>query len=323
MRATTIAILLLCSTYATAQSLTGVQEQPGYTFTIPEGWVGQRSGDGYVLVHEAVTGMLMVVPGDYADLAAMRSDLASPTEGEGTSMKTTEGPIEMGTNTLGVTQEGTMDGTEVRAVAIATWNASGGRTVNVAGLAPVAVFSEDLLRAMQLVHSSITYTGTAPVAAPAAQQRRPVQEQTAPPPAAGPIDQEWHERLSGFRLYYSESSSTPVGSGASGGVYGGYSATRMIHLCTEGYFKVESSSEHALGADDALSSVGSSSSSGNGTWSAIKLPDGRSILRLVYNDGGVREYRLEFEDGRTYLDGQRWSRTSLATDGPKYAADCP
>jgi hypothetical protein len=48
-----------------------------------------------------------------------------------------------------------------------------------------------------------------------------------------------------------------------------------------------------------------------------------ALLRLRFHHGRVAEYRLGWQEGKTYLNGERWYRTTLASDGPEYAPACP
>ncbi len=318
MRSSHLFLLLAIATLANAQTLKGPQSAPGYTFTIPEGWVGQTSEGSYVLVSENVAGLLMLVPNDYRDVAAMRADLSAPTEGEGTSMRVTEGPLEMGVSTLGVTQEGTMENTEAKAVAIATWNASGGKTVNVACIAPTIVFSEELLRALKEVHASVRYSD-AGTSAPM-RTSDPAPTAPAPKPITGPVDAYWTQRLGGNSLRYLDSYSSPAAT--PGDIGGGYSITRRMDLCPQGFFTTSGSSDHNFSGED-VSAYGSSQSAGEGRWIATQDDQGRPVLRLSFNEGGERNYLLENRGGLTYLNGEKWHRVNAERDGPDYAVNCP
>lgn len=318
MRCSQLFLLLAIPAMANTQTLKGPQTAQGYSFTIPEGWVGQSSEGSYVLVSETVAGLLMLVPNDYRDLATMRADLSAPTEGEGTNMRVTEGPSDMGVNTLAVTQEGTMENMEAKAVAIATWNASGGKTVNVACIAPTIVFSEDLLRALKEVHASVRYTDATTTTSTRTTEHGPTA--TAPKPMKGPVDAYWTQRLSGNSLRYLDSYSSPAAT--QGDIGGGYSITRRMDLCPQGSFTTSGSSEHNFGGD-GVSAYGSGQSAGEGSWIATQDDQGRPVLRLSFNDGGERSYLLENRGGLTYLNGEKWHRLNAERDGPDYAVNCP
>ena len=306
-----IATLSLPFTTLMAQELTGPQTQPGYAFTIPAGWVGEAQNGSYALVSGTVPGMILIGPTTYASAEVMRDELAAPTEdGAGTSMRITEAPTDRGNNTVMVSHAGTLEGVPMKVAAIGTWN-PGGKTVTVAGLAPPDAFGAQLLAAIELVHASVRYTTTP---APAGTTS------VTPAVSDGTEDAFWKDRLSGNRLTYMDSYSSPAG--YPGGISGGYSITRKIDLCPQGFFTTNGNSDHNFGGD-GISAFGSSNSAGEGTWSAVKGEQGRSLLRLRFNDGTVRDYLLDNRDGSTYLNNERWYRTNRERDGADYAPNCP
>ncbi len=316
MRVIASCLLIVLVALTHAQELKGHQSQPGYSFTIPDGWAGEAQDGSYALASATVAGMILIGPTDYAGAQAMRDELAAPTEdGAGTSMHVTEGPTDLGNNTVFVAHAGTLEGVPMKVVAIGTWN-PGGRTVTVAGLAPPDAFSKELLAALKLVHTSVVYTTSATaLASPAG--AKPLKEAPVP---EGVVDEFWKERLSGNRLTYMDSYSSPAG--YPGGISGGYSITRKIDLCPQGFFTTNGNSDHNFGGD-GVSAYGSSNSAGEGTWTAVKGEQGRSLLRLRFNDGSVRDYLLDDRDGSTYLNNERWYRTNKERDGADYVPNCP
>lgn len=316
MRIIAALLLSVLSILTHAQELTGHQSQPDYSFTIPDGWVGEAQDGSYALASGTVAGMILIGPTDYASAQAMRSELAAPTEdGAGTSMHVTEGPTDLGNNTVFVAHAGTLEGIPMKVVAIGTWN-PGGKTVTVAGLAPPDAFSKELLAALKLVRTSVRYTTSATaLASPAG--AKPTKEAPVPD---GVVDEFWKERLSGNRLTYMDSYSSPAG--YPGGISGGYSITRKIDLCPQGFFTTNGNSDHNFGSD-GVSAYGSSNSAGEGTWTAVKGEQGQALLRLRFNDGSVRDYLLDNRDGSTYLNNERWYRTNRERDGAEYAPKCP
>jgi hypothetical protein len=281
-----------------AQQLTGEQQDTGsgFGFTIPDGWVGAASTDGYVLGHTTVPGMILIAPKPHADLATVQIGADS---------------------TVTVVQAGTVQGTPVKVMASARLNPFGGNTANLMAFASVHEFGPALENALRSVQASVRYSarsgpskGTGPDAATG---------QVSDPGDDG-IDMLWKERLSGTRLTYMESYNSP--SSTEGVISGGYSVQERIDLCAEGHFKTGSRSEHTISGAD-VSGYSSGSDAGEGTWKALHTSDGSSVLRLGFNNGRVVDHRLEWQDGKTYLNGVRWYRTSLANDGPEYAPDCP
>lgn len=307
-----IIIIALTVPVARAQELTGTQTDAahGITFTVPEGWVAASTPEGYIFGHTVVPGMILLSPMHHEDLAALARIFSEPTD-DGTSvLHAVEGPEVGADSTVKVVQAGTMQGTPVKVVAIARLNPYHGSTANLMAFAASGEYGEALDQALMALHRSVRY---APAGAPVPRSVDAVQED-------GPVDNLWKQRLSGTRLTYMDSYSSPAAT--EGGISGGYSVHRRIDLCPEGHFKTDASSEHTFSGED-VSAAGSGSSSGQGTWNAMHNADGNVVLRLRFNDGHTVDHRLGWEDGRTYLDGERWFRTSMANDGPAYAPDCP
>ena len=311
MRTVTAFILSALVALTNAQDLTGPQSQPGYSFTIPAGWAGEAQHGSYALVNVTVPGIILIGPTAYTSAQTMRDELAAPTEdGAGTSMRATEAPTDMGNNTVLVIHAGTLEGVPMKVAAIGTWN-PGGSTVTVAGLAPPDAFGTQLLSAIKLVHASVRYIAT------------PAPAGTTSATTAGSNGLEdvfWKDRLSGNRLTYMDSYSSPAD--YPGGISGGYSITRKIDLCPQGFFTTNGNSDHNFGGD-GVSAYGSSNSAGEGTWIAVKGEKGQPLLRLRFNDGTVRDYLLENREGSTYLNNERWYRTNRERDGADYAPNCP
>lgn len=301
-------LIAMCSFGARAQELTGVQHATAmdFEFAIPEGWVGARAEGGYVIGHMTIPGAILLSANHHTDLDAMVRTFSEPTN-DGNSALEAVGPPEMiADSTVKVVQSGTIDGTPVKVIGIAKLHPRNGNTANLLALAPTDAFGPELEAALYALQESIRY-----VDAPARMET--VEDD-------GTIDQTWKERLSGTRLTYLESYSSPAPT--EGSIGGGYSIDRRIDLCSEGHYKTGTQSEHSFSGSD-VSAYGSDRTSGSGTWRAVIMPNGTSMLQLHAHDGNVREYSLGFEDGKTYLNGQRWYRTSLVADGPDYAPDCP
>ena len=109
---------------------------------------------------------------------------------------------------------------------------------------------------------------------------------------------EWDQFLRGKKLTYlhSYSSNTPGG--------GGFSNQVEYYLCQDGRFHYRSSNSLSGGSFAAFPE-GGSASSGQGRWEIIS--EGAAIgIEFTWNDGSATASRLEFADGKTYLNGERY-----------------
>lgn len=305
MRLTVLIILATAGIRTHAQELTGKQRDAGlgFEFTIPEGWAGVAGNGGYVLGHATIPGAILISANPHEGMDALKRAFTDPTDGETANLHLVGAPQITKDSTIKVTQTGTMQGTPVKVVATARLNPFGGNTANLMALAPAESFSAELEAALMKTQSSVRYTSGAGSSSA----------------ETGTIDQAWHGRLAATRLTYMESYSSPAS--VEGGIGGGYSIHRRIDLCPEGHYKTDSRSDQSFSGSE-VSAYGSGSQEGSGRWQALRS-NGASVLRLTSHEGQVIEYRLGFEDGKTFLNGERWFRTSLAADGPDYAPDCP
>jgi hypothetical protein len=297
--------LLAVPTALAAQELTGPQPDHGlgFTLTIPTGWVGTGGPEGYLIGHATVPGAIMVSAVRHANLEALTKAFSEPTA-DGTSDLSVQGePVVGPDNSVKVVQVGTMQGTPVKVVGCAQLNPYGGYTANLIALAPEETFSAELEAALERTFRSVRYTTP-----------------NTAYQGAGKEDRAWHDRLAGARLTYMESYSSP--SATEGGIGGGYSLNRRIDLCPAGRYTTRTDSDHTLSGGE-VSAYDQTGSGNEGRWSTVRLPNGDTVLRLTPTQGAVQEYRLTDEGGKTYLDGARWYRTTLADDGPEYAPDCP
>lgn len=90
----------------------------------------------------------------------------------------------------------------------------------------------------------------------------------------------------------------------SSGSAGGYSSRTDVHLCANGQFALSGNS--MVSADvGGVSGYNGGNSQGSGTWRVIT--EGQIAgIELRYANGGVEQYRLDYRDGATYVNGDRW-----------------
>jgi hypothetical protein len=115
-----------------------------------------------------------------------------------------------------------------------------------------------------------------------------------------PLAQEWVQHLAG-KMATRRSSSVSTGPG---GVDGGMSSRTDVHLCPSGEFAFQGRSRLSL---DVGGVAGNSrgDSQGAGRWRILTQGNVAGI-ELRYNDGSVELYRLDYQNGQTLVDGQRW-----------------
>lgn len=130
---------------------------------------------------------------------------------------------------------------------------------------------------------------------------------TGPPPAetgglddGTPLGREWRNHLAGKMA-------TKM-SRYSSGLAGGYTSRTDVHLCANGEFGVRSENSMSVDVGGAYGATGGSSSQA-GRWRILTQGQAAGI-EFRYGNGTVERYRLEFNDGATYVEGERWLITT-------------
>ena len=250
-----------------------------------------QAPEGYVFAAPSEQGFLAVLPHEARTIEALRAEAARGiTDDYGTRLQAT-GPTEaFGENGLAADFEGWIEGRPARARAIGLVAPHGtGATVLVA-TAPDRFSGEHAMLAEEVARSIVF---TAPPAETASAQ---------PTQPAGAEEQEWQEFLHGCRLYVNNSYDSGDGSGITD--------ETTIDLCP-GYFTF---SDHSLTVFNEMDPVSGddpylhSNQKGTGQWDVVRQ-GGASVLRLRFHDGRTTTFRLGWDDGKTFLDGQRWLRS--------------
>lgn len=110
------------------------------------------------------------------------------------------------------------------------------------------------------------------------------------------VGREWAEFLAGKKA-------TQMSSYSSGSA-GGYSSRTDVHLCANGQFALSGNSSVSVDVGGAYGYSGGDSQ-GSGTWRIITQGQLAGI-ELRYANGGVEQFRLDYQDGATYVNGDRW-----------------
>lgn len=121
-------------------------------------------------------------------------------------------------------------------------------------------------------------------------------------PAAGGLDdgtaigREWSQFLAGKKA-------TKMSSYSSGSA-GGYSSRTDVHLCANGQFGMSGSSLVTVDVGDAGGYSGGNRGD-QGTWRIITQGNVAGI-ELRFGSGAVEQHRLDYQENKTYVDGERW-----------------
>ena len=121
---------------------------------------------------------------------------------------------------------------------------------------------------------------------------------------------EYKSLLNDSKLTYIESEEKPGPEGRTG-----YRAKTTIDLCSQGYFNF-----YNFRSDGIASAFSADNNKEAGQWVIVKNNEGIIVLELRYYDGEINEYYFEYLDGKIYLDGDHYIRTTY--DDIKYKPDC-
>jgi hypothetical protein len=299
-----IVSLLMQANQLQAQE-TGTVTHAGYTFTIPEGWMGQLQQDSYLMGSNTEPGFILLVPHAQKTLEGLKSEIRSGLTDHYSYSFQLVGDIEtLNESMLRCKFQGNLGNEQAKGALTGIVD----KTHD--GLMVIALTTPDKysVRYEQLSKQVGQSVEFAPNTAPS-------------PPRSGKhsshelVQQFTHVKLTFMNSYYSSSYTD-------GGISGGYSDTEEISLCASGYFTFNSSSETTAGGNYS-SMYGTQRSNGDGTWQVIPSGASKGILELKFNNGNIKRYEVEInQKGETYLDGYRYYRTT-GKHGSEYAPNCP
>jgi hypothetical protein len=291
---TLFVLLLLCS----AQTVHAQQPAPaeitdatwGIRFAPPDGWTQHPAAEGYLFASPTREAVLAVLPHEARTVDALRTEAARGiTDAYGTQLRVTGVIAAFGDRGVAADFDGWVEGSRARAYGIGLVAPQGRGVTVLVATAPQA-FTEEHRALTEDVARSVVFT--APPAEAASAQAAP----------AGAEEQEWQDFLHGCRLYLNDSYDSGDGSG--------YIDETTIDLCP-GYFTFSDRSLTVFNEMDPVSGDDPylhSNQKGAGQWRVIRR-SGASALQLRFHDGRTKTFMLGWEDGKTFLDGQRWLRS--------------
>jgi hypothetical protein len=271
----------------------------GIRFVIPDGWVGQETQAGYLIGSHTEPGIGLVTTHQYKTIEQLGQQAQQGIYDQNGTALTVTGQLEaVGNNGIGGEFQGTLEGQPVKAYILALVNPHGDGVTIMSATSPHLYAPTHKNLALQLAKSLEFYKAETP-----------------------PVVDEWREALKNCRLTYMDSYYSGGGVGVGGySTGGGYSSKEEIHLCAQGFFKYNSSSNISIDTGGAFGSSGGRGQ-GAGNWEVVGNSQGGATLRLNFHNGEVYEYVLDYRDKRTLLNGKRYFRT-YANEGPEYAPDC-
>ncbi len=278
-----VCVAVLFASQARAQEgLTGrIDERtPGISFAVPAGWTAYKTEVGYLIASETEKGFVLVMSHEFSSMSELENAAReSMSDDNGTSLRPDREPerfLSAEYEGIAMYYKGTVEWVEARAYAVGLISPYGSGVTILAAVEPQSF--------------TATFTSTVDDIARGVEFRQP---------ELPPVDEQWKAALTGMRLTYMHTYSS--------GSSGGFSDRIVIDLCTDGSFSYSGSSNLSIDTGGAYG-YSHGKSGGAGTWEVLNN-GGQPVLRLIFNDGTVRQYRISLQDDRFYLDDTRYFRT--------------
>ena len=294
-------ILLNPSSYLLGQQTGKVDiEQLGMSFQIPEGWVGQFMGDGFMMGSYTEAGFIYLSIHETSTLEGLKSDarqgLNDPANG--IYLNLAESLVEWKGRGVGGIFTGSLSGQQVKSYLLGLINPHGSGVLIMAATEP-SQYSDRYRQLVQLVAESFQFS---------------------PPPVSPQVAQDakldWSNLLGGTRLTYMNSYSSIDYSDPNITTGGGYNEKEVIDLCKAGFFNYSSSSFTSITGGAAVSGNQMSRGKGAGSWTVEKNNQGQALLVLSFHSGERFEYALSYPNKKMHLNGKRYYHTWTGENAP-------
>ncbi len=257
-------------------------EYAGVSFTIPSGWQGQETEGGVLLGSNTEAGFILLMQHQASSIDQLKQEADQGLYDEDVAL-TRSGEYEtIGPAGIGAEFSGTIQYERAKAYVIGLINPHG------AGLT--------ILSATSAQQYGPRYRELALSVAKSVRFYQPKQSEAA---------NDWKSLLADTRLTYMNTYNS-----SSYDSYGGYSDKEEIDLCSQGYFKFNSSSTMSFDVPGGFGYSGDKGQ-GAGTWEVTSDAAGNPVLKLTFHNGQVKEYTLEMRDGKTFLNGYRYFRVGV------------
>lgn len=282
---------------------TGTVDFPevGLSFTIPSGWVGQVTGESFIIGHPTQPGFLLLSGHDAKTVQEMRATAAEglADEANGVFLQPAGALENKGDKGVGGEFAGMIGGQQVRAYLIGLLNPYG-QGVLIMSAVSASEWSPQYRQLAEQVANSMRFSKAV----------------TPPVAAQGGTVAQWKQRLSNSRLTFMESYNSIDYSNPDITTGGGYSNKEVIDLCGQGYFNYASSSFVGVTGGANVSGSASGRGQGAGAWSIREEANGNKMLVLTFYSGEVYEYTLSYPGEKMHLNGKRYFHTWTGEHAP-------
>ena len=287
-----ILLFLFRNTAVAQEPLTGPIDYPqlGISFTVPPDWTANESEGMVYLGSDKVPGLILMTIHELRTMEELKSSLDAGFSEDGIELFPRGTAAELRPDVASMDYDGKIEGEPAAGLGIGMVNPHG--------------------NGVSIVALSVEKSDPAPVRSAAMQLMESVRFRKVE--YTGPSIEHWKRHLTNTRLTRIESYSSP--GATEGTIGGGYSSEVRIDICAEGFTFNGSSLVSAGGGGVSGSSGGRTSSEGK--WEVIAAPNGSPLLQLDHTNGERSEFKLDEQDGKVYLNGERWFRTVTGDHAP-------
>jgi hypothetical protein len=260
----------------------------GFAFDIPAGWQGAEQEGTWGLVSGEVPGTIILTTHEHTGLQELERDMRNVASEDPANQLSVVGPASHPLpHAVMLDFSGTMEWQPVRLRGIGSISDAGGPGTSIIALAQGTELPPALSDAALSVMRSMRYSK----------------------PVIPAVVEQWRTHLASTRLtYFASYSSSAATEGSLGG---GMSSTRTLDLCPGGWYTLSYGADLVMGGSD-VSSASNAKGTENGSWDVFTDAAAGARLELRANDGTIRSYGLSDRQGGTYLNGERWFRTTPA-----------
>ncbi|MEM6634049.1 MAG: hypothetical protein AAF694_30515 [Bacteroidota bacterium] len=296
-----LVLLLFCSSVLAQQSGRVILAELGMEFVIPEGWVGQFAGEGFMMGSYTEPGFIYLSTHAHNSISALTAEaqkgLSDPTNG--IFLQPAGSVQKWKTNGVAAPYTGTLSGQSVQAYLMGLTNPHGLGIMILAATDPPN-YSQRYPELAEEIAGSFVF-------------KAPSQAATAAPQSG---NTDWNYLLGGTRLTYMNSYNSIDYSNPGYTTGGGYSEKEVIDLCKAGYFNYSSASFMSVSGGAGVSGNSVGQGRGAGTWKVGKDASGQSILTLNFYSGEVFQYTLSNPNKKMHLNGKRYYHTWTGENAP-------
>jgi len=297
MRLIVTVLLSFIATQLSAQTpYTGELDYPylGIKLTIPEQWKGAEEGNFLILGSDTEKGLIGLTVNEATHVSELKQVADAGWIDDGISMQRSSDFVQLGAEGMAAEFSGYFQGQKAKAWIAGVINPHG-NSLTIIALTSAEEYGPRQPELVKEIVNSLRFAL----------------------PKEAEHNAEWRKGLAGRQLSYrySSSSSGPDYYDAYGSTYSSYtsySSSSTIHLCSDQSFYSSSNNSSSFDAVGGFG-AGQSRSRGDGQWQVTTSSEGESILKLNYADGTTKEYKLDYRDGKTYLNSSRYFRTSSET----------